>query len=212
MCGQFNNDIVSFALKQLNDLVSDPRNNFIISVGSRVHPILAAENQKIDQRFTHPGSVQGITPGVQHLILYIEEWILRSGVNRVLLFYNKKETGSSYRPKMLHIYPLNKDWLFEINRQKWPGKSLPNMYMDWRAILSVLTRQYFFVSLYTAFAESLASENASRLAAMQAAEKNIDERLQDLSSRYNHVRQSSITSELLDMAAGFEALEGGTEG
>jgi F-type H+-transporting ATPase subunit gamma len=63
-----------------------------------------------------------------------------------------------------------------------------------------------FVSLFTACAESLASENASRIAAMQAAEKNIEQRLDELRGAFNLMRQSAITEELLDVVTGFEAL------
>jgi F-type H+-transporting ATPase subunit gamma len=54
--------------------------------------------------------------------------------------------------------------------------------------------------------ESLASENASRLSSMQAAEKNIQERLDELTTKYQHQRQESITAELLDIVSGFEVL------
>jgi F-type H+-transporting ATPase subunit gamma len=61
--------------------------------------------------------------------------------------------------------------------------------------------------LFKACAESLASENASRLAAMQRAEKNIDELLDDLSHKFHSLRQSSIDEELFDVVSGFEALK-----
>jgi F0F1-type ATP synthase, gamma subunit len=64
-----------------------------------------------------------------------------------------------------------------------------------------------FVSIYKACAESLASENASRLEAMQRAEKNIDEILDDLKQSYNRIRQATIDEELFDVIAGFEALK-----
>ncbi len=59
-----------------------------------------------------------------------------------------------------------------------------------------------------AFAESLASENASRLASMQVAERNIDDRLRSLNSEARQLRQTSITDELLDIISSFEALQG----
>jgi F-type H+-transporting ATPase subunit gamma len=62
------------------------------------------------------------------------------------------------------------------------------------------------VSLYRAFAESLASEHSSRLAAMQVAQDNAEERLDDLARRFHQRRQSAITEELLDITAGSEAL------
>ncbi|MGB5594265.1 MAG: F0F1 ATP synthase subunit gamma, partial [Crocosphaera sp.] len=61
-------------------------------------------------------------------------------------------------------------------------------------------------SLYRACAGSLASENASRLASMQVAEKNIEERLLALKTEFQHQRQTLITEELLDIVSGFEAL------
>jgi F-type H+-transporting ATPase subunit gamma len=62
------------------------------------------------------------------------------------------------------------------------------------------------VSLFRACAESLASENASRLAAMQRAEKNINELLEDLNRTFHRLRQSGIDEELFDVVSGFEAL------
>jgi len=65
---------------------------------------------------------------------------------------------------------------------------------------------YHIYSLLRACAESLASENASRLAAMQRADKNIDELLQDLNRTFHRLRQSGIDEELFDVISGFEAL------
>ena len=78
--------------------------------------------------------------------------------------------------------------------------------MDKYKLTSALFRQYFFVILYRACAESLKSESTSRLAAMQMAEKNITERLNELNTQFNQQRQTTITEELLDIVAGFEAL------
>ena len=67
-------------------------------------------------------------------------------------------------------------------------------------------REYLFIALFKACAESLASENASRLAAMQRAEKNIDSLLTNLNRTFYRQRQSSIDEELFDVIAGFNAL------
>ena len=71
--------------------------------------------------------------------------------------------------------------------------------------LRALIREYLFVSLFRASAESLASENASRLAAMQRADRNIDELLWHLRHTFHRLRQSGIDEELFDVVAGFEA-------
>jgi F-type H+-transporting ATPase subunit gamma len=53
----------------------------------------------------------------------------------------------------------------------------------------------------------MASENAARMSSMQAAERNIDERLEELERSYNQQRQTAITMELLDIIGGIAALE-----
>ena len=72
--------------------------------------------------------------------------------------------------------------------------------------LRALIREYLFISVFRACAESLASENASRLAAMERADKNIDELLENLRSTFHRLRQSGIDEELFDVISGFEAL------
>jgi F-type H+-transporting ATPase subunit gamma len=79
--------------------------------------------------------------------------------------------------------------------------------MDRERLLGGLLRQHYFVILFRACAESLAAEHGGRLAAMQAAEKNIEERLEEVTGRFRRVRQETITSELLDVVAGFEAAQ-----
>ena len=76
------------------------------------------------------------------------------------------------------------------------------------ATLGALIREYLFISLFQACAESLASENASRLAAMERAERNIDELLENLHGTFHRLRQSGIDEELFDVISGFEAIVG----
>ncbi len=86
------------------------------------------------------------------------------------------------------------------------SQNLPQVLGGGTETLGALIREYVFVSLFRACAESLASENASRLAAMERAEKNIDELLEKLQGTLHRVRQSGIDEELFDVFSGFEAL------
>ena len=72
--------------------------------------------------------------------------------------------------------------------------------------LRALIREYLFISLFRACAESLASENASRLSAMDRADRNIKELLEHLNGRLRRQRQGLIDEELFDVTAGYEAL------
>jgi F-type H+-transporting ATPase subunit gamma len=117
------------------------------------------------------------------------------------------QRGAAYRPGSLHLLPLDLERLRRLAKRPWPSPVLPTFRMDWRSLFSALVRQYLFVSVFRAAAESLASENAARLASMQAAEKNIQEHIEDLTALYHNRRQTAITEELLDIVSGFEVLK-----
>jgi len=94
----------------------------------------------------------------------------------------------------------------ELAELPWPTGNLPEVMGGGTATLRALVREYLFVSLFRACAESLASENESRLAAMQRADKNIDELLEDLNGKFHRLRQSGIDEEQFDVICGIEAL------
>jgi F-type H+-transporting ATPase subunit gamma len=90
-------------------------------------------------------------------------------------------------------------------------KVFAHIFCGKKEIISDLIKQYFFITLYRAFCFSLASENASRLASMQSAEKNIDSRLEALNFLFRRERQNGITEELNDIISGFKAIRNSKE-
>ena len=108
---------------------------------------------------------------------------------------------------MQRLLPLDEKWRNTFDELKWPTKKTPLVAGGNEPTLFALIREYVFVSLFKACAESLASENASRLVAMQRAEKNIGELLVDFSHKFHRLRQDSIDEELFDVVSGFEALK-----
>jgi F-type H+-transporting ATPase subunit gamma len=104
------------------------------------------------------------------------------------------------------LLPLDEVWRRDLAAIRWPTGNLPEVIGGGIRTLQALVRGYLFVSLFSACAESLASENASRLAAMQRAEKNIDELLEDLNRTFHRLRQSGIDEELFYVISGFKAL------
>lgn len=104
-------------------------------------------------------------------MFHIQAWGEERGIDRVWLYYNRQQGGASYKPIKRELLPLDRSWLERLVSEPWQGPSLPAFTMDPQALFSALLRQYLFIGLFQALAESAASENASRLAAMQGAEK-----------------------------------------
>ena len=203
MCGRFNENLAQHTAERLAE-TDAPKT--ILVLGEYVGGALEAQRLTPDEQSAVPESVEGITARVQELLIEIEQWRLHRQIDRVLLFYNQSTSGAGYDPTTQRLLPLDEEWLDRLEREAWPTRQVPTFRGDWEALFASLVRQYFFVSLYRAFAESLASEHASRLAAMQMAEDNVEERLDDLQSRFHRTRQNAITEELLDITSGFEAL------
>ncbi|MBU1206321.1 MAG: F0F1 ATP synthase subunit gamma [Proteobacteria bacterium] len=206
MCGQLNDQIVSHALEVIERIEVAKGKRTVLTVGLRVAGRLEDTGQPIEEILSVPSSTSGITPMVQELVMIIEEWHSRRKIDQIMLFFCEHLSSASYRPQTLRLLPIDGEWLQKIQGRKWPTRVLPTFTMDGKRLFAKLIRQYFFVSLFRAFAESLASENASRLASMQGAERNIEERLADLNAQFHRQRQMSITEELLDIVAGYEAL------
>ncbi len=178
----------------------------MLAVGGRVIPRLEEAGKKVEVQISFPRSLDKVAASFEEILHEMDRWLTRGRVDRVVLFHNRPLSGSSYEPAMNDLLPDDPGWVRELAERQWPSRSLPLFTMEWHGLFSSLLRQYFFVVLYRAFAHSLASENAARLAAMQAAERNTEEHIEELTALYHHERQGAITAELLDIVAGFETL------
>ena len=206
MCGRFNHQVVSHALAEMDGFGVPTERRTVLAVGGLIAPLLELAGQPVAERLTPPSSAAAITYLVQEVLLQVQGWYESEEVGQVVLFYNESLGGALYRPHTHPLVPVDMEWLGRLQEEKWESRSAPLVTMEWRRLLSTLLHQHFFIELYRASAESLASENASRLGSMQRAERNIEERLEELTRDFRHQRQTTITEELFDIVAGFEAL------
>lgn len=205
MCGQFNEEIASL-LNTTAEQEDAQREWQVLTIGRRAEGQLLDAGWQIEHTYDVPTSVSDINNLVHEVLPDIDRLRAAAGNLRLLVFYNRRTSASSYEPQTLQLLPIDPERLQRWRDTPWQSRSLPTFVTQRRRLLSRLIQQYLFVALFRASAESLASENASRIAAMQAAEKNIEERLDELRGSFNHLRQSAITEELLDIVTGFEAL------
>ena len=205
LVGQFNDVVADYAIKTLAALPGKPQ---VWAVGERVHARLKDAGLPMMGLFAVPNSIQAITPLVGQIQIESEAHRAKGEYARVYVFHNRPQSGSLYEPVSQRLLPLDAQWQQGLAKVPWPTKLLPEIMCGGTATLRRLIREYLFISLFRACAESLASENASRLAAMERADKNIDELLETLHGTFHRLRQRGIDEELFDVIAGFEALTG----
>ncbi|MCX6180102.1 MAG: F0F1 ATP synthase subunit gamma [Chlorobiales bacterium] len=203
LVGSFNDQLTDIVTHKLEEL---PGRSMILAVGERIQSRLTDAGHEPEELFAVPGSVNAIAPLVGDLLAAVEKLREKETLIQLYLFYNSPESGEIYHSISKRLLPLDRVWEREIRSTVWPTKAIPEMLCGSDTVQWALVREYLFVSLFRACAESLASENASRLSAMQRAEKNIDDILEELSRLYNSRRQSGIDEELFDVVSGFNSL------
>jgi F-type H+-transporting ATPase subunit gamma len=205
LVGRFNDVITDYAASALAKLPGKPQ---VWAVGERAHARLEDAGLKPAGLYAVPNSIKAITPLVGRIQIESEAHRAKGEYARVYVFHNRPRSGALYEPVSQRLLPLDVQWQQGLAKVRWPTGTLPEIMHGGTATLRALIREYLFISIFRACAESLASENASRLAAMERADKNIDELLENLHGTFHRLRQSGIDEELFDVISGFEALAG----
>ncbi len=203
LVGRFNNLMADFVTQSLLAL---PGTKEIWIVGDRVKLLLADSGLAAEKSFAVPNSIDAVTPLIGQILVEIEKLTEKQPETAFYIFHNRPKPDTGYEPVMQRLLPLDEQWRRDFTEMKWPTKCIPEIVGKAGAALRALINAYLFFSLFKACVESLASENASRLEAMQRADKNIRDLLDSLGHKFNRLRQSSIDEELSDVVSGFEAL------
>ena len=206
LVGRFNNVMADFVKRSLDAL---PGNKTLWVIGERVQLLLADAGLMAAKTFTVPNAIDAVTQLIGQILAAIGDLTERQPETQFYVFHNQPKPLAGYEPAVQRLLPLDERWRHDFDQVKWPTSKLPELIGDPGSALLALINEYLFVSLFKACAESLASENASRLEAMQRADKNIGNLLDSLGHKFQRLRQSSIDEELFDVVSGFEALNAG---
>jgi len=206
--GQFNDSLTEFVSQSL--LVT-PGTKEVWTVGARIPLLLKDADLNVTKNFPLPNSIDMITSLISSILIHIEESHAKGALTEFYIFHNQSTPEAMYGPKLKRLLPFDERWRQELVMYKWPTKKIPQVIGKSKSTIKAFISEYLFVTLFKACTESLASENYSRLGAMQRAEKNIEELLDDANNAYHRLRQSSIDEELFDVVSGFEALKKGLD-
>lgn len=207
LVGQFNEVVVEEARKTLAALSSE---SYVWAVGERVFARLTDSGFSPKGLFNVPNTIQAVVPLVGRILVETESIRGLDGIFELHLFYNRSTRGSGVAPVHQRLLPLDGAWSKRLIGHAWPSGCLPEV-LGGSGSLQSLIGEYLFGTIFRACAESLASENTSRLSAMERADNNIDDLLEDLTGEFHRLRQGGIDEELFDVISGFEALNVGAK-
>ena len=126
-------------------------------------------------------------------------------VDEVVLIYSEFITTMTQTPRSVQLLPFKapEEAAEEEGAAKSPYEIEPNA----ESLLAVLVPKAVEVEVFRALLESQAGEHAARMAAMESATQNTQELIEKLTLQYNRARQAAITSELVEIVTGAQALE-----
>jgi F-type H+-transporting ATPase subunit gamma len=204
LVGRFNEVLMEFAARTLRALPGDTRCVWV--AGDRMRELVTEAGLPSPTFLPVPHSIDGILTLVNQILIGIETARADSHVTEIYVYHNQPLASARYRPVSKRLLPLDAVWQRELTALRWLTPAVPEVIGGTGTALQAIVREYLFVLLFQACAQSLASENASRLAAMQRAEENITDVLRGLTRKFQRIRQESIDEELFEVVSGYEAL------
>ncbi len=202
LCGGFNEMVVN----QACDWLAARGDASILAIGHRGGARLEAEGYTPHEVFMQAGSVSGLSQLVEAILVLIDDWREQRSVVRIVMMFNVEARRGTIRPTTETILPVDSTELRRIAGRDWPSNQLPVFDGSADKVFSELIRERLYTALMRAGAESLAAEHAKRLSAMQAAERNITDKVDELEAAFRRQRQDAITDELMDIVAAYESI------
>ena len=177
-------------------------------VGARGVQLARARGLAPEWTMSMPTHAAGVFQAARQLAAEIESRFVRGELSRVALVTTRRGAGEATELERRQLLPL------ELGPGPGLGSStaeaqVPVHHLDPLELLVGVIGEHVAGQLVDALMESLASENATRLRAMEAARHHIEDELRVLRERANRLRQEEITAELLDVITGADAVRGG---
>lgn len=201
LCGSFNVNIITTALKLAKEKQAEGKEVKFYCVGKKGRDTVRKLDYDIPQAIV--GQMNSLDFHMASTLgLQVMEDFLAGTVDEVSIVYGEFVSLARQTPTKLPLLPVvsmddagspAKDYTYEPNA---------------KILLSELLPRYIKVQLYRGLLDTSASEHAARMQAMDNATRNCDDMVNALTLLYNKTRQAAITTELIDIVGGVEALKG----
>jgi F-type H+-transporting ATPase subunit gamma len=210
MCGAFNGNIIKAAVDHLNthysNLLKEPNGVRVVTIGKKATDFFLKKNYSLFAK--HIGIFGNLHIGYARTIIQqLTDDYLKGELDKVEVIYNEFKSVIHQRIVIEQILPIppeqiqnTKDIhaLAQVDYIYEPSSS---------EIINTLLPSHLNFLMWHVLLESSTAEEGARMTAMNNATENAKELIQDLTLSYNKARQASITTELLEIVSGAEALK-----
>jgi F-type H+-transporting ATPase subunit gamma len=205
LCGAFNSSILRRAEATWKQLEAEGVNVQIFAIGRKGRDFLTRRQAPLGQFFDGVWDNLGLDQG-RRIARGVLKPYLAEEVDEIRIIYNEFKSAMTQVVTDELLFPLRVE---DEANDKSAEPSSGEGYIfepDKKSLLDVLVPMYIEVTLLRALYESMASELGARMTAMDSATKNASDMIDSLTLQYNRARQAAITTELMEIIGGAEAL------
>jgi F-type H+-transporting ATPase subunit gamma len=206
LAGAYNSNVLRFAER---DMERHGKNHRLYLIGKKAITYFKFRGYEFDEANTW----QGVSdrPGIEdgrNVAQAVTKAFSDGEADEVRLVYTRYQSALTQRPTVTQLLPLPKEDLEEMaeeSKRQGPSPSY-EFEPDPEEILGLLVPRYVEGNILQGLLEAAASEHAARRRAMKAATDNASDLIEDLTRGYNQARQAEITTEIMEVIGGAEAL------
>ena len=206
LAGAYNSNVLRFAERGMEE---HGHENRLYLIGKKAITYFKFRGYEFEEANTW----QGISdrPGIEdgrNVARAVTKAFSDGDVDEVRLVYTKYHSALTQRPTVVQLLPMPKEDLDEAAGETTDRKSRPSYEYEPAPedILGLLVPRYVEGNILQGLLEAAASEHAARRRAMKAATDNASDLIEDLTRGYNQARQAEITTEIMEVIGGAEAL------
>jgi F-type H+-transporting ATPase subunit gamma len=196
LCGFFNETLLDFF-----ERLPGKQDPALLIIGEKGTEDARSKGVSCTRCLKGPSTVEAIDTYTLELSSYLQEFVERERFGTLTLVYARHDESGTFEPVAQKVLPPDFSKFHKASLKKEPL-----LYLEGKAILDTLIREYLYTSCYEAFLESVASENQERLNSMVQADNAIKERVKNLRLELNALRQKEITEELLEIVNTYRSM------
>ncbi len=185
-------------VKTLEENTNQVSKKSFVSLGKKIDKYINSRNLNLLNTFEMKDEF--VSEDVELISNYIVDEFIEKQYTSVKLVYSHFNSVANQKPEIIDLLPF---------KQSEDSQNISNHIFEPNQLELIFdfAPKYVFIMIYRAILDSLASEHAARMVAMQNATDNANELVDDLTLDLNKARQETITSELLDLVGGMSAIE-----
>lgn len=202
LCGGFNVATIKTVSKLINEYEAKGAKVRLRAAGKKGVEFFSFQGATLEQKAVELSSAPTYEKASNYIKIAVEDF-KNELTDKVIIVYNGFLNMLTQEIRVKEILPVGLEKV-EISETTSMLNIEPD---DDDEVLKELTDKYIDFNMYYALIDSLAAEHSARMQAMEAASKNAKEKVNSLTVEYNKARQAAITTELIEIISGVEALK-----